>query len=395
MNDCPSTLDFANLISASLLRLRMKSPFFGTLAMFARFIPSTTIPTAATDGRDIFFNPEFLQSLPTKQQDGVLLHEILHAALLHTVRLKEREPELWNVAADIIVNGMILSQSGFELPPDGLRDEQLEHLSVEEVYELLRSASGDTASRLQLTDLDLLAPNTGDTSGSSNLGASDSSAQKLSQREALAAHWRQAIDRATAVARTTQWGKLPIGIEREFESIVDPRLDWRSYLWRYLVQTPTDFQSFDRRFVGRGVYLEALQCESVRVYIAIDTSGSVSEATLNLFLGEVRGILGAYPHLECDLYYADSEAYGPYPLTLSEPLPTPQGGGGTSFVPFFDRVSETWDGRTQAVCIYLTDGYGEFPVTAPVLPTLWIVTVGGLNLAHFPFGEAVRSIDRG
>ncbi len=399
MNDLLPTVDFAHSISASLLRLRMKSPFFATLAMFARFVPRMNIPTAATDGRDIFVNPEFLKSLPSKQLDGLLLHEILHAALLHSSRLREREPELWNIAADIVVNGMIMRESGFELPPGGLRDEQLECLSVEEVYELLRPAG---ANRFQLAHLDLLPIDANDQlrslgrSGSPTMThthADDSLACK--RRDQLTAHWQQALRQATAIARATPSGKLPIGIDRDLGSIVNPQLDWRSYLWRYLVQTPIDFQGFDRRFVGKGLYLETLQGESVRVYIAIDTSGSVSETTLDLFVGEVQGILGAYPHLECDLYYVDSQAHGPYSLTLNKPLPPPQGGGGTSFVPFFDRVRETWDEHTPAVCIYLTDGYGEFPDPAPVLPTLWVVTPGGLDLAQFPFGEAVRSIDGG
>ena len=389
MNDCPPTVDVTNLVSASLLRLRMKSPFFGTLAMFAQFVPTTTIPSAATDGRDIFFNPEFLTTLPKAQQDGVLLHELIHAALLHPSRLKEREPERWNIAADIVVNGMIGQQHGVELPPGGLRDEKLEHLSVEEVYELLRSS----APNHQLTNLDLLSNST--KSDGDSPTQQHSHRLENSQRELLAAHWRQAIQQAKSVARMTQWGKPPIGIEREFEAIVNPQLDWKAYLWRYLVQTPNDFQSFDRRLIGRGLYLEALQGESIRVYLAIDTSGSVKQTTLDLFMSEVTGILGAYPHLECDLYYVDCEADGPHSLFLNDPLPPPQGGGGTSFVPFFDRVNETWDGHTQAVCIYLTDGYGEFPVVAPVLPTLWVVTPGGLDLARFPFGEAVRLIDRG
>ncbi|WP_373542652.1 VWA-like domain-containing protein [Chamaesiphon sp.] len=388
MNDRLSTIDFAKLVSASLLRLRMKSPFFGTLAMFAQFVPSMTIPSAATDGRNIFCNPEFLQSLSTPQQDGLLLHEILHAALLHPVRLRERDPHLWNIAADIIVNGTIARQCSFELPPGGLRDQRLEHLSVEEVYELLRTTG---ANNYQLADLDLIA--TPREIGAAAI-AETLEARELAQPQVLAAHWRQAIDRATAIA-TTQAGKYSRGIDRTFGSSVNPPLDWRAYLWQYLAQTPTDFEGFDRRFVTRGLYLEALRGESVRVYLAIDTSGSVSETTLCLFMSEVRGILGAYPHLECDLYYVDSEADGPYALTLSDPLPTPQGGGGTSFVPFFDRVAATWDGHTQAVCIYLTDGYGEFPAIAPVLPTLWVVTAGGLDLAQFPFGKTVGLIDRG
>lgn len=83
----------------------MKSPFFATLALFARFIPTEIIPTTATDGKDIFYNPDFLQSLPAPQQDGLLLHEVLHAALLHVLRRGVRDAQRWNIAADIVVNG--------------------------------------------------------------------------------------------------------------------------------------------------------------------------------------------------------------------------------------------------------------------------------------------------
>jgi predicted metal-dependent peptidase len=397
MNDCPPTIDSAKLISASLLRLRMKSPFFGTLAMFVRFIPSTNIAAAATDGKDVFFNPNFLKSLPNEQQDGLLLHEILHAALLHPLRLRERDPQQWNIAADIVVNGMILRQTGFELPQGGLRDEKLEHLSVEEVYELLPPTAAD---RFQLINPDLLTPNVGDLlrSTTDKSGAADVRQPERIDRnyaQELTAHWQQAFQQAAAVANSSKPGSLPLGIDREWASIVNPQLDWQSFLWQYLAQNPTDFQGFDRRFVGRGLYLEALQGESVRVYIAVDTSGSIKATALGLFLAEVRSILGAYPHLVCDLYYVDSDVYGPHVLTSHSTLPIPRGGGGSSFGAFFDRIAETCNEQAQPVCIYLTDGYGEFPTTEPSLPTLWVVTPGGLDLALFPFGETVRLLDRG
>ena len=398
MKDCPLTIEATKLISASLLRLRMKSPFFGTLAMFVRFIPSENIATAATDGRDVFFNPNFLNSLPSAQQDGLLLHEILHAALLHPLRLRARDPQQWNIAADIVVNGMILSQTGFELPEGGLRDLKLEHLSVEEVYELLPPNAADS---FQQIDPDLLTATVGDLLRCTTEGTCDSAQERLRERldydhtQESIAHWQQAFQKATAVANSSKPGSGAVGSDREWESLINPQLDWQSYLWQYLVQNPTDFQGFDRRFVGRGLYFEALQGESVRVYIAIDTSGSIKATALGSFLAEVRSILGAYPHLVCDLYYVDSDVYGPHALTSYSTLPIPRGGGGSSFTAFFDRVVETCDEQVQPVCIYLTDGYGEFPTTEPSLPTLWVVTPGGLDLALFPFGEAVRLLDRG
>lgn len=372
MNDIDS-----KIISASLLRLRMKSPFFATLALFAKFIPSPEILTAATDGKDIYFNSEYVRSLSTTQQIALILHEVLHAALLHVFRRGVREPKLWNIAADIVVNGAIAQQGAFELPSGGIRDKQLELLSVEEIYEILLT---EVEERFCLADCDLLE-------GSPGLG-NDSLSN--ARKAALEAHWRNALQQASVIARTTNQGNLPAGMERELGLLTSPQLDWRSHLWRYLVQTPTDFMGFDRRFVGRGLYLETLIGESVQVFAAVDTSGSIDNGQLQMFLNEVQGILNAYPHIKCDLYYVDADAYGAYSLTSDSVIPQPEGGGGTSFVPFFDKVQASWDGYTQGVCIYLTDGYGTFPDKPPELPVLWVVTPGGLDLSGFPFGEAVR-----
>lgn len=207
----------------------------------------------------------------------------------------------------------------------------------------------------------------------------------------MEAHWRNAMQQAMVVARSSNsQGSMPLGMQRELGALTQAQLNWRSYLWRYLVRTPTDFTGFDRRFIGRKLYLEALEGESVQVFVAVDTSGSIGDEQMQLFLSEVQGILSAYPHLNCELYYADAQAYGPYSLEADSEIPQPVGGGGTSFVPFFEKVSANWDWHSSGVCVYLTDGYGTFPNQAPVLPVLWVVTPGGLALEKFPFGEAVR-----
>ena len=376
------------IISASLLRLRMRSPFFATLALFAKFIPTDSIATAATDGKDIYYNPEFLKSLTTPQQDGLLLHEVLHAALLHVLRRGVRDKETWNIAADIIVNGIICQQGYFELPKGVIRDRTLEHLSVEEIYELLPQQ--DRTYCLGICDLYGDVPIDG-SGGKFSLNSQNKGDRLWEAKKAeLESHWQNAMQQAAIIARTTNQGKLPAGIERELGALDRSQLDWRSYLWQYLVKTPTDYTGFDRRFIGRGLYLETLQGESVKVYVAVDTSGSIDTKLLKMFLSEVDGILNSYPHLECELYYADADVYGAYELNPDSEIPQPKGGGGTSFVPFFDRIARTWDGMTTGVCVYLTDGYGTFPDSAPELPVLWVVTPGGLDLSQFPFGETIR-----
>jgi predicted metal-dependent peptidase len=181
------------------------------------------------------------------------------------------------------------------------------------------------------------------------------------------------------------------GLHRELGRMEGAQLDWRSHLWRFLARTPVDFGGFDRRFVGRGLYLEALDDESLRAYVCVDTSGSVDDAAVRALVAEVQGVLGAYPHVQATLYYADTELYGPHPLRPGDEAPAPQGGGGTDFRPFFEAVGQ--DEGAADLVIYLTDGYGDFPEVAPRLPVLWVVPPGGLDDEGFPFGEVLRLED--
>ncbi len=393
--------ELGHAISASLTRICAHSAFFATLALFARVEQSQQVPTAATDGQNIYVNPNFFMPLSPAERDGLLLHEVLHAALLHVPRRGGRDPKLWNVAADIVINGMILKQ-GLTLPKGGLRDERREHLSVEEVYELiLREAEPQEQQQGGIGE-DLLeeAPEDAgnaeqDQEGQEGEGKQATKAGRPSPKPGDPGgdgerHWRQAMEQARVVARSSVVGKEPAGIEREIGSVGAARLDWRSYLWRFLTRTPTDFGDFDRRFVGDELYLESLAGESVNVLLAIDTSGSLDSNDMQAFTNELRGILHAYPHLQCELFYADAALYGPYRLTARDPIPAPIGGGGTDFRPFFEATARHAFTHGTTVAIYLTDGYGPFPKHAPRYPVLWVVTPGGRNLDGFPFGETVR-----
>lgn len=373
-------------ISAMLLRLGGRSPFFGVLALFARVEASEEVPTAATDGRDIFINPEFFGKLSPAEQEGVLLHEVLHAALLHVDRGRGRDATLWNIAADIVVNGIIVRE-GYSLPAP-IRDGRLENYSVEEVYDLL-AGRRKQRHKLPADGQDLLEKRPGDSDSAGMAAGELDESQQLAAKD----YWRQAVEQAKVAAETAQIGSVPAYMKREIETLNPSRLNWRHYLWRYLVRTPIDFTGFDRRFVGHGLYLDALEGETVHVFVAVDTSGSIQPGQLQAFLGEVQGILRAYPHLRCDLYFTDTKVHGPFRLAAGGPTPTPVGGGGTNFRPFFERIAQDYRQANPAVAVYLTDGYGLFPRVAPPYPVLWVVSPGGLAVEQFPFGEAVRMVE--
>ncbi|THF69122.1 hydrolase [Deinococcus sp. Arct2-2] len=368
--------DFQRLISGSRLRIRNKSAFFATLLLHAEFVPSQEVAAAGTDGERVYVNPEVAANLPPDVLDGLLLHEVLHAALSHVQRRGPREKKRWNRAADLIVNGMVTA-AGLPVPPQSSgaqapQDEHLEKLSVEEVYTSLEGEEhpGDEDSD------DLLDGPPG-----------DAPPKNGKPGQAAAKQWSQALAQARSVdAMSGGKGDDPLGMHRELMRLAPARLDWRAHLWRFLARTPVDFGGFDRRFVGRGLYLEALDDESLSALVAVDTSGSVDDQAVRALVSEVQGVLGAYPHVRATLYYADTEAYGPFDLRPGDPVPPPQGGGGTDFRPIFRLL----DAHEPDVLIYLTDGYGDFPDTPPRMPTLWVVPPGGLEDEGFPFGEVLR-----
>ena len=375
----PPELD--SVLSVLRTRLCTRTPFLGSLLLFAETVATDSIPTAATNGRQILINPQFFERLSLDEQEAVLLHEVLHAALLHPSRGLGRDAKRWNIAADIVVNG-ILTREGFALPKDHVRAQALERFSVEEVYDLLEQSPWDKKD-FALASPDLLPmPGSGDESMPGSLGQE--------QAQATEGHWRNAVEQASIMAETLLQGHLPASLERELQTLKGGQLNWRHYLWRYLVRTPIDFRDFDRRFIGKRMYLETLEDETVHVAVAVDTSGSINDQQIQVFLGEVQSILLAYPQLRCDLYYADAALHGPYPVTPYGSLPTPVGGGGTDFCPFFAKLEQDHSPWVTTVAVYLTDGFGRFPSQPPSFPTLWVITQGGRDSAQFPFGETVR-----
>ncbi len=393
---------------ASQMRLMDHHPFFGSLLLLAPMEVTDAVATAATDGVRLFFNPSFTAPLTSAELDGLVVHELLHCALRHGARRGPRQPELWNIAADIHVNGQVRQMGHLSLPEGAAEDLDLAPLCVEEIYaRLLRQRR-----TRQLGIRDLLEPGScgsppaGAAAGAgAGTGAAPSAAGGASID--LDAYWSDAMQRALAAAHMRGPGTVPAGLRRMIGEAHGPQLDWRTALWRHLVRTPDDFRGFDRRHAWQGIYLDALEGDTLVVDACVDTSGSVSGPQLAEFLAELRGILLAYPSVDCRLYYADAACHGPYEVSADRPLPRPKGGGGTDFIPFFRAIAHPAGGGVAGdrrpgagagsprLAVYLTDGFGRFPPEPPTgIEVLWVVTPGGLETGRFPFGQVVRMVDR-
>jgi predicted metal-dependent peptidase len=377
-----------------MIRIRGDHPFFGTLALFVELRLTEEIETAATDGHVLCFNPVFVDKLSTNELCGLVVHELLHAALQHVYRRRERDAWLWNIAADIVVNGMIRSETTYELPRGGVEMPKLADLSVEEVYEKF-AAGKIKAPSITLIDLltELVKGDGVVKRGRSYSSGSDYFEQSMVVQQER--HWRAVLLQASAVARRINrgFGRHGLDAVREFDSAANGSLCWRDLLWQFMVATPYDFGGFDRRFIHRRVYLEEMIGESVEVAICIDTSGSIGALEIGVFSAEIQSILDAYPQITGTLFFADAVLHGPHNLNRASGLPTAIGGGGTSFVPFFDWVHQQKLIGSRPLCIYFTDGFGTFPVNAPATNVLWVVMPGGLETSAFPFGNVARILN--
>jgi len=140
-----------DLIKATQLRLRKVSPFFAALSLFSKVEFINDVPIAATDGIKIYFHPLNFSKLKPSERDAIFLHELLHIALLHPFRKKNRDSLIFNIAADIVVNGMIAELKDFKLPEGAIRDLDLEVLSVEEIYEIIQNRT--EFPKLEMIDL--------------------------------------------------------------------------------------------------------------------------------------------------------------------------------------------------------------------------------------------------
>jgi predicted metal-dependent peptidase len=197
-----------------------------------------------------------------------------------------------------------------------------------------------------------------------------------------------ALAQAQQVAK--QRGTLPAGLARLVQETLQPRLDWREVLRRFLSsQARNDFSWShpNRRFLHAGLYLPGLRSEELgEVVLAVDTSGPIGPRELSLFAAEAQAILESF---DCSLtiLYHDSAVQhvqrwhsGDGPLQLE-----PAGGGGTSHVCVFEWVEQQGEMPTCVIC--LTDLYTEFPPLPPALPVLWAVS--GDNTSRPPFGLRV------
>ena len=112
-----------SIITKARARLLVRAPFLGSIALGLEWVCAPDIGTMATDGRRVWFNPSWCEEHGIEKTMGVIAHEVFHVVNKHHLRRGDRNPDLWNIAADLLIN-RLLEEDNYTLPPDGLFDRQ-------------------------------------------------------------------------------------------------------------------------------------------------------------------------------------------------------------------------------------------------------------------------------
>lgn len=125
-------------IEALKRKMLVKYPFFGSVVAGVDYKEDSTEPTAATDGKVIYYNPEFLNSISKEEQIFVFAHEVCHIAFNHILRSEGKDEDLWNIATDAVIN-QFLKRDGAALV-DGVVDiEEAINYTAEDFYQKLQN----------------------------------------------------------------------------------------------------------------------------------------------------------------------------------------------------------------------------------------------------------------
>jgi len=346
--------------------LLLKAPFFGNLA--TRLILTNAdewLTTAATDGRKFYYNSEFVNKLSVKETEFLFGHETLHNVYDHMGRRGERDPKLFNIAADYCVNADLIDQHiGDKITTVPiLFDAKYKGMAAEEVYEDLFK----NAKKINLQDLlDKLLDDhmDGDEDGDGNSDDAEGTGRprKLTDEEK-----KQIKDEITeaviSAAQTVSEKNLPGNVRRMIKDITEPKMNWREILQqKFKSNIKADYTWM--RQSRKSWHLDAIlpgqnNANRIEVAISIDSSGSMQPKMLQDFLAEVRGITEEFEDFKIYLWCIDTEVYNYQVFTPDNvhELETYEimGNGGNAFEENWNFMRE--QDLNPELFIMFTDGY--------------------------------------
>lgn len=422
--------------------LILNDPFYGALAMRMKMRPlnekspiecAMVNNSCIVDGKQIVYDPKWIETLDVFECKGLLAHEVSHVALKHIIRRGERDPYLWNAAGDFIIDP-ILKKAKFILPDigNGQRghiDPEITGKTTEEAYAILKKRQGEQQANASCpaggdSPDDDPAPsdeNANDTDAPGPLvppqmlkpqlppepddddddDQNDQNDQQQNQGGGLNVfnlpfqgavldapvdmknntavdevdeELTIAIEQAYKAAKMC--GNMPGDLERLIVTQKQHKIDWkeelRDFLEKSLNKNDYSWMRPSRRYMAHGMILPGMDDEEEipQIVVVCDTSGSVSEDELEQYAAEISSVLEDF-QCKFKVIYCDTKVRGEEEFEY-EDLPiklNAEGGGGTKFRPAFDYIKEQQIEHEAIVFFTDMDAF-DWPAVARLEPAV-------------------------
>ena len=341
-------------LTVARVSLLLKASFFGNMATRMPLVNADAwCPTAATDGRYFYYNSKFINMLREKELEFLFGHEVLHNVYDHigATKLLKRNPTLSNIAQDYVINRDLVVNNIGELitTVSALYDRKFDGWSSDEVYDYLY----DNAEKVDINKLaDMLVDeHLDEQEGSGGEGdggqpqEDENGNLKSSSRPKYTEEERKKIkdeikESLINSAKQSGAGNIPASVKRIVQDLTEPKMDWRELLAMSIESTVKSDYSFQRRSRKASqtncILPGMIPEQTIDIAIALDMSGSISDAMGRDMLSEVKGIMEQFQDFRIQLWCFDTQvySYAVFDPSNIDDIDTYDivGGGGTDFM---------------------------------------------------------------
>jgi predicted metal-dependent peptidase len=339
-------------------------PLLGGIAAGIRLVADAELARAHgiqiaavnAEAGEIYVNP--LYRLDDEEWRFVLAHEMLHAALRHGDRCGSRDPYLFNVACDYVINGSLREMQVGTMPEGLLYDRELAGLSSEEIYDRI---AGDLRRMRRLSTL--RGKGVGDVLGAP-LGPPGDYVD-------LDGFYRRGLAHGLDLHQRQERGYLPSGLVEEIRTLSHPPLPWDAQLARWFdefVPSPQPVRSYARPsrrqsstpgIPRAGRYFPPEEVARCTFGVVLDTSGSMDRTLLGKALGAIASYAEARDVPAARVVFCDAAPHdaGYLPVTGIAGRVRVHGRGGTVLQPGVDLLHRADDFPPGAPVLVITDGW--------------------------------------
>ncbi len=364
--------DVADRIIVARVGLLLRHPFFGNMATRLRVQHCDDwCPTAATDGRNLYYNTQFFNALSNKEIEFVIAHEILHCVFDHIIRREDRDAVIYNIACDYIVNNTLVRDSIGE-PVKMIQifqDFKYDGWTSEEVYDEIHKKAEENGKKFLEQMGELLdehidwekSPKEG--KGKSKKGKGKGNNRPTYTKEELGKIRDEIKENMISAAQAAGAGNVPGEIERMIKQLTEPKMNWREILRQQIqatIRSDYTFSRPSRKGWHTGVVLPGMNFDQqIDAAIGIDMSGSIGNDQASVFLTEVKSIMDEFKEYNLKIWCFDTKVYNEQDFSSTEGDDITDykimGGGGTDFMCNWSYMKD--NDIVPKKFIMFTDGY--------------------------------------